>query len=69
MVFDGTLRDVEPKILPIAPLVAGAGNQLHYLHRGLAGLQRKCTGPKLGNFIPNHPLLLVQAIVLREDFD
>jgi hypothetical protein len=69
MVFDYTLRDVEPKLMPIAPLVAGARNQLNYLHRGLAGLQRKCTGPKLGNFISNHPLLLVQAIVLREDFD
>jgi hypothetical protein len=69
MVFDCTLCDVEPKIMPIAPLVAGTRNQLNYLHRGLAGLRRKCTGPKLSNFISNHPLLPVQAIVLREDFD
>ena len=69
MVFDGTLRDVEPKILLIAQLVAGAGNQLHYLHRGLAGLRRKCTGPKLSNLISDHPFLPVQAIVLRKDFN
>jgi hypothetical protein len=69
MVFDGTLRDVEPKLIPIAPLVAGARNQLNYLHRGLAGLRRKCTGPKLSNFVSNHPLLPMHAIVLRKDFD
>jgi hypothetical protein len=69
MVFDCALRDVEPKLMLVAPLVAGARNQLNYLHRGLAGLRRKCTGPKLGNFIPDHPLLPVQAIVLHEDFD
>jgi hypothetical protein len=69
MVFDGTLRNIKPELIPIAPLAAGARNQLDYLHRGLAGLRRKRTGPKLGNFISNHPLLLVQAIVLRKDFD
>jgi hypothetical protein len=69
MVFDGTLRDVKPKFIPVAPLVAGARNQLDYLHRGLAGLRRKRTRPKLGDFVSNHPLLPVQAIVLRKDFD
>jgi hypothetical protein len=69
MVFDCALRNVEPKLMLVAPLIAGARNQLNYLHRGLAGLRRKCTGPKLGNLIFDHPLLLVQAIVLREDFD
>ena len=69
MAFDGTLSNVKPKLIPIAPLVAGAGHQLDYFHRGLAGLRRKRTGPKLGNFISNHPLLSVQAIVLRKDFD
>jgi hypothetical protein len=69
MVFNCALRDVEPKLMSVAPLVVGARNQLNYLHRGLAGLQRKCTAPKLGNFIFDHPLLPVQAIVLREDFD
>ena len=69
MAFDGTLSDVKPKLILVAPLVAGARNQLDYLHRGLAGLRRKRTGPKLSNFISNHPLLPVQAIVLRKDFD
>jgi hypothetical protein len=69
MVFDGTLRDIKPKLISIAPLVAGTRNQLDYLHRGLAGLRRKRTRPKLGNFISNHPLLPVQAIVLHKDFD
>jgi hypothetical protein len=52
MVFDGTLRDVKPKLIPVAPLVAGARNQLDYLYRGLAGLRRKRTGPKLGTSSP-----------------
>jgi hypothetical protein len=69
MVFDCALRNVEPKLMPVAPLVAGTRNQLNYLHRGLAGLRRKCTGPKLGNLISDHPFLPMQAIVLREDFD
>jgi hypothetical protein len=69
MAFDGTLRDVKPKLIPIAPIVAGAGHQLDYVHRGLAGLRCKRTGPKLGDFVPNHPLLPVQAIVLRKDLD
>jgi hypothetical protein len=43
MAFDGTLRDVKPKLIPIASLVAGARDQLDYLHRGLAGLRRKRT--------------------------
>jgi hypothetical protein len=30
MAFDSTLRNVKPKFIPIAPLVAGARNQLHY---------------------------------------
>jgi hypothetical protein len=69
MVFDCALRKVEPKFMPVAPFTAGARNQLNYLHRGLAGLRRKCTGPKLSNLISDHPFLPVQAIVLREDFD
>jgi hypothetical protein len=69
MVFDCALRNVEPKLMLVAPLIAGARNQLNYLHRGLADLRRKCIGPKLGNLISDHPFLPVQAIVLREDFD
>jgi hypothetical protein len=69
MVFDCALRNVEPKLMSVAPFITGARNQLNYLHRGLASLRRKCTGPKLGNLISNHPFLPVQAIILREDFD
>jgi hypothetical protein len=69
MVLDCALRNVEPKLMPVAPFIAGARNQLNYLHRGLAGLRRKCTGSKLSNLISDHPFLPVQAIVLREDFD
>jgi hypothetical protein len=69
MVFDRALRNVEPKLMLVARFITGARNQLNYLHRGLAGLRRKCTGPKLGNLISNHPYLPVQAIVLCEDFD
>jgi hypothetical protein len=69
MVFDCALRNVKPKLMPVAPFIAGARNQLNYLHRGLTGLRRKCTGPKLSNLISDHPFLPVQAIVLREDFD
>jgi hypothetical protein len=57
--FDGTLSNVKPKFIPVAPLVAGARNQLYYLHRGLAGLRRERAGPKLSNFVPDHPLLPV----------
>jgi hypothetical protein len=69
MVFDCALRNVEPKLMLVAPFIAGARNQLNHLHRGLAGLRRKRTGPKLGNLISDHPFLPVQAIVLREDLD
>jgi hypothetical protein len=69
MVLDRALRNVEPKLIPVAPFIAGARNQLNDLHRSLAGLQRKCTGSKLSNLISDHPFLPVQTIVLREDFD
>jgi hypothetical protein len=42
MAFDSSLSNVKPKFIPIAPLVAGARNQLHYWHCGLAGLRREC---------------------------
>ena len=42
MVFDSTLSNVKPKFIPMAPLVVGARNQLHYWHCGLAGLRREC---------------------------
>jgi hypothetical protein len=69
MVHDCALRNVEPKLIPVAPFIVGARNQLNDLHRSLAGLRRKCTGPKLSNLISDHPFLPVQTIVLREDFD
>ena len=69
MVFDCALGDLEPKLPPVAPFVAGARNQLNDLHRSLAGLRRKCTGPKLSNLISNHPFLPMQTIILHEDFD
>jgi hypothetical protein len=69
MVFDSALRNVEPKLPPVAPFVAGARNQLNDFHQSLAGLRRKCTGPKLGNLISDHPFLPMQTIILREDLD
>jgi hypothetical protein len=69
MVLDCALRNVEPKLIPVAPFIAGSRKQLNDLHRSLAGLRRKCTGPKLSNLISDHPFLPVQTIVLREDFD
>jgi hypothetical protein len=69
MVFDRTLRNVEPKLMLVAPFITGARNQLNDFHRSLAGLRRKCTGPKLSNLISDHPFLQVQIVMLREDFD
>jgi hypothetical protein len=69
MVFDCALSNVEPKLPPVASFIAGAENQLNDFHRSLAGLRRKCTGPKLSNLVSDHPFLLMQTIILREDFD
>jgi hypothetical protein len=69
MVFDCALRNVEPKLIPVAPFIAGARNQLNDLQRSLAGLRCKCTGPKLSNLISDHPFLPVQTIILCEDLD
>jgi hypothetical protein len=69
MVFDCALRNVESKLIPVAPFIAGARNQLNDLHRSLAGLRRKCTRSKLSNLISDHPFLPVQTIILCEDFD
>jgi hypothetical protein len=69
MVFDCAFDNVEPKFPPVAPFIAGAGNQLHDFLRSLAGLWRKCARSKLSNLISDFPFLPMQTIMLREDFD
>jgi hypothetical protein len=69
MVFDCAFGNVEPKFPPVAPFIAGTGNQLNDLHRSLAHLRRKRARSKLSNLIPNFPFLPVQTIILREDFN
>jgi hypothetical protein len=69
MVFDCAFGNVEPKFPPVAPFIAGAGNQLNDFHRSLAGLRRKCARSKLSNLISDFPFLPMQTIILREDFD
>jgi hypothetical protein len=68
MVFDCAFENVKPEFPPVAPFIAGAENQLHDLHRSLAGLQRKCARSKLCNLMSNFPLLPMQTIMFREDF-
>jgi hypothetical protein len=67
VVFDCAFRNVKPEIPPIAPLIAGAGNQLHYFHRSLPGPQGKCARSKLCNLMSNFPLLPMQTVMLCED--
>jgi hypothetical protein len=69
MVFDCAFGNVKPKFPPVAPFIAGAGNQLHDFHRSLAGLRRKCARSKLCNLMSNFHFLPMQTIMLREDFD
>jgi hypothetical protein len=67
VVFHCALGNVKPEIPPVAPLIAGARNQLHHLHRSLAGLRRKCARSKLCNLISNFPLFPVQTVMFCED--
>jgi hypothetical protein len=69
MVFDCAFGNVKPKFPPVAPFIAGVGNQFHDFHRSLAGLRRKCARSKLCNLMSNFPFLPMQTIMLREDFD
>jgi hypothetical protein len=69
MVFDYAFGNVEPKFSPVAPFIAGAGNQLNDFHRSLARLRRKCARSKLSNLISDFPFLPMQTIILREVFD
>ena len=69
LVFDCAVGNVEPKFPPVAPFIAGAGNQLNDFHRSLARLRRKCARSKLSNLISDFPFLPMQTIILREDFD
>jgi hypothetical protein len=69
MVFDCAFGNVEPKFPPVAPFIAGAGNQLNNFHRSLACLRHKRARSKLCNLISNFPFLPMQTIMLREDFD
>jgi hypothetical protein len=67
VVFDCAFGNVKPEIPPVAPLIAGAGNQLHDFHRGLSGPRGKCARSKLCNLMSNFPLLPMQTIMLCED--
>jgi hypothetical protein len=69
MVFDCAFGNVEPKFPPVAPFIAGTGNQLNDFHRSLARLWRKRARSKLSNLISDFPFLPVQTIMLREDLD
>jgi hypothetical protein len=69
MVFDCAFGNVEPKFPPVAPFIAGTGNQLNDFHRSLASLRRKCARSKLCNLISDFPFLPMQTIMLRENFD
>jgi hypothetical protein len=62
MVFDCAFGNVEPKFSPVAPFIAGAGNQLNDFHRSLTGLRRKCARSKLSNLISDFPFLPMQTI-------
>jgi hypothetical protein len=68
VVFDCAFGNVKPEFPPVAPLIAGAGNQLHDFHQSLAGLRRKCARSKLCNLMSNFPLLPMQTIMFCEDF-
>jgi hypothetical protein len=68
VVFDCAFGNVKPEFPPVAPFIAGAGNQLHDFHRSLAGLRRKCARSKLCNIMSNFPLLPMQTIMFCEDF-
>jgi hypothetical protein len=69
MVFDRPFGNIEPKLPPVAPFIAGTGNQLNDFHRCFARLRRKRARSKLGNLISDFPFLPVQTIILHEDFD
>jgi hypothetical protein len=68
VVFDCAFGNVKPEFPPVAPFIAGAGNQLHDFHRSLASLRRKCARSKLCNLMSNFPLLSMQTIMFCEDF-
>jgi hypothetical protein len=68
VVFDFAFGNVKPEFPPVAPFIAGAGNQLHDFHRSLAGLRRKRARSKLCNLMSNFPLLPMQTIMFCEDF-
>jgi hypothetical protein len=67
MVFNCAYGNVKPEIPPVAPLIAGAGNQLHDFHRSLAGPRRKRARSKLCNLMSNFPLSPMQIVMFCED--
>jgi hypothetical protein len=67
VVFNCAFGNVKPEIPPVAPLIAGARNQLHDLHRSLAGPRRKRARSKLCNLMSNFPLLPMQTVMFCED--
>jgi hypothetical protein len=67
VIFDFSLRNIEPVVPPVAPLISGTRDQLHILHRSLPRLRRESARSELRNFVTNPSLLPVQTIVLGED--
>jgi hypothetical protein len=67
VVFDCAFGNIKPEIPPIAPLIAGAGNQLNDFHRSLPSPRGKCARSKLCNLMSNFPLLPMQTVILCED--
>jgi hypothetical protein len=67
VIFDFSLRNIEPVVPPVAPLISGTGDQLHNFHRSLPGLRRESARSELRNLMSNFSLLPVQTIFLGED--
>jgi hypothetical protein len=59
--------NIKPEIPPVAPLIAGTGNQLHDFHRSLSDPRRKRARSKLCNLMSNFPFLPMQTVMFRED--
>jgi hypothetical protein len=68
VVFNFGFCNIEPVIPPVSPLITGTGDQLHDFHRSLPGLRRESARSELCNLMSNFSLLLVQTVLLGEDF-
>jgi hypothetical protein len=67
-IFDFPTRNIKPKVPPVAPLIHGTRDYLHDFRRRLSSPRHKGARSKLCNLISYFPFLLVQAIILGEDF-